>query len=143
MKFVVRGLPVPQGSTRAFTFRGKDGRPGARVTHTNEAKLADWRAMVHHEAQLVAPKAPWEGPVAVQLEFRMPRPDSVPTHRGRGKKRVRVHALPHRRPDLDKLCRALLDGLTNVIFKDDAQVVWLFAKKVYGAPAVTVSVEEL
>ena len=42
---------------------------------------------------------------------------------------------PFVRPDLDKLCRAVLDALTGIAYKDDQQVVSLFATKSYGERA--------
>ena len=39
---------------------------------------------------------------------------------------------PYVRPDLDKLIRAVLDGLTGVAYEDDQQVVRLTAQKAYG-----------
>ena len=39
---------------------------------------------------------------------------------------------PFVRPDLDKLIRAVLDGLTGVAYEDDQQVVRLTAQKAYG-----------
>ena len=36
-------------------------------------------------------------------------------------------------PDLDKLIRAVLDGLTGVAYEDDGQVVQIEAQKLYGA----------
>ena len=60
------------------------------------------------------------GAVEVDLTFVLIKPKSV--------KRI----YPFVRPDLDKLCRAVLDGLTAIAFKDDAQVISLSAKKIYG-----------
>jgi hypothetical protein len=39
---------------------------------------------------------------------------------------------PHIRPDIDKLVRAVLDGLTDVVYRDDEQVTSLTAVKQYG-----------
>ena len=50
---------------------------------------------------------------------------------------------PPRRPDLDKLCRACLDSLTGIVWRDDAQVVRLEASKGYGAPGVVIWVEPI
>ena len=36
-------------------------------------------------------------------------------------------------PDIDKLCRAVLDALTGVMYADDRQVVALSARKVCSA----------
>lgn len=43
-----------------------------------------------------------------------------------------THGKPHaQRPDLDNLIKYLLDVSNNIIFKDDAQVVSIFAQKYY------------
>lgn len=39
---------------------------------------------------------------------------------------------PYVRPDLDKLIRAVLDGLTGVAYEDDQQVIRITAQKAYG-----------
>ncbi len=44
-------------------------------------------------------------------------------------------------PDLDKLCRACLDSLTGIVWRDDSQVVRLEANKDYGAPGAMIWVE--
>jgi len=51
---------------------------------------------------------------------------------------------PATRPsDLDKLVRAVLDALTGIVWKDDAQVVALKATKVQGVtPGVEVEATE-
>ncbi len=44
-------------------------------------------------------------------------------------------------PDLDKLVRAVLDGLTAIAYRDDGQVTNLWATKEYGPePGVWVQV---
>jgi Holliday junction resolvase RusA-like endonuclease len=46
-------------------------------------------------------------------------------------------------PDLDKLIRAVLDGLTAIAYKDDAQVTEIRAIKIYGErPGVEIQVVE-
>jgi len=125
--FQVYGLPVPQGSTRAFVVKG---RP--IITSTSKG-LPAWRHLVSSEAQRHA-RTPFEGPVAVQLEFSLPKPKSAP------KKRF---TYPTKRPDLDKLVRSVLDGITHVLVRDDSQVVSITATKEYGPPGVHIIVEEI
>ena len=48
-----------------------------------------------------------------------------------------------RRPDIDKHCRACLDSLTGIVWRDDAQVVRLEASKDYGIPSVMIWVEPI
>jgi len=72
--------------------------------------------------------------VEVAIQFNFIKPASVP------KSRVR----PVVKPDIDKLIRAILDGLTGVAFKDDAQVVKVIASKNYDSKeSVVVTVCDL
>jgi len=128
ISFRVHGLPVPQGSTRAFVVKGKP------VITSTAKGLSSWRRIVADVAQRFAPDEPWEGPVGIELHFGIPKPKSAP-------KRRRVW--PDKRPDLDKLCRSVLDSLTYVIFADDSQVVDISATKDYGAPGVVVEVRRI
>jgi crossover junction endodeoxyribonuclease RusA len=66
------------------------------------------------------------GPVQVMARFVMSRPRS---HFRADGVSVLPRAPRYPRLDVDKLGRALLDGLTGVCFDDDSQVVWLSAEK--------------
>jgi crossover junction endodeoxyribonuclease RusA len=128
ISFEVRGVPAPQGSARGFVVGGK-------VCITTASRgLAAWRRLVSDVAQQHAPSSLWEGPLAVTLMFRMPKPNGAPKKR---------RTWPDRRPDLDKLCRACLDSLTGIGWRDDAQVVRLEAEKDYGVPGVVIWVERV
>ena len=74
---------------------------------------------------------PIDAPVVVEAVFVFPRPKSVKRN------------YPTVAPDLDKLCRALGDGMTvdaNVLVDDSRIVVW-HASKVYGErPGVSVKI---
>ena len=126
--FQVHGLPAPQGSTRAFVVKGKP-----IITSTAKG-LSAWRRLVADVAQDFAPEQPWEGPVGIDLHFGLPKPKSAPKTR---------RVWPDKRPDLDKLTRAVLDALTYVVFADDSQVVEIRATKDYGAPGVAVEVHRI
>lgn len=123
--FHVRGLPIAQGSTRSWV---KNGRPV--ITSTSKG-LGAWRRLVADVAQAHAPQEPWEGPVAITLDFGLPKPKSAPKRR---------RLWPAKRPDLDKLTRSVLDALTYVIFSDDCQVVEFHVRKEYGPPGVIIEV---
>ena len=126
--FQVHGLPAPQGSTRAFVVKGKP-----IITSTAKG-LSAWRRLVADVAQDFAPEQPWQGPVGIDLHFGLPQPKSAPKTR---------RVWPDKRPDLDKLTRAVLDALTYVVFADDSQVVEIRATKDYGAPGVAVEVHRI
>ena len=127
--FDVAGLPVTQGSMRAFV---RNGRP--ILTSTSGQKLKDWRDTIAYAAQDArqGEYADAGVPVFVSLAFALPRPKSAP----------KSVLYPTKKPDLDKLIRAALDALTSVVFKDDSQVVDLTATKRFaeGAPGVSVQV---
>jgi crossover junction endodeoxyribonuclease RusA len=128
ISFQVHGLPIPQGSTRAWVVNGKP------IITSSAKGLTTWRRLVADVAQDFAPKEPWEGPVGIELHFGIPKPKSAP-------KRKRVW--PDKRPDLDKLTRAVLDALTYVVFADDSQVIDIRASKDYGAPGVVVEIRRI
>jgi Holliday junction resolvase RusA-like endonuclease len=138
IRFHVRGLPVPQGALKVGIANGR-----AHLFNRSPGPLSDWRHAVASVAQSHAPKELWEGPVALSLAFGLPRPKSRPTTVGRGKKKRTIRIWPDRRPDVDKLIRAVLDSLTLVIFRDDSQVVQVHATKDYGVPGVKVEVRRV
>lgn len=114
--FHVQGIPVQQGSVRAF---------GSRVVHDNKAELKSWRYAVAVSAQAAGIR-PADAALKVNLTFTFIRHKSVTAKK-------RPH--PNVKPDLDKLVRAVLDALTGVAWRDDAQVVAIEAVKVYGDAA--------
>lgn len=122
LTFTTYGLPVPQGSTRAFVVNGR------AVTTSANRNLRPWRdtmaaaaRFAMQEATENAPGSLLDGPVRVSATFTLPRP----------KTRPRRDRWPDRKPDVDKLARGLLDALSGPVFKDDAQVVWLEVAKRY------------
>jgi Holliday junction resolvase RusA-like endonuclease len=134
LAFQVFGDPVPQGSKRAFVVKNR-----AVVVDDNKATLRSWRSAVIDAArvELNADRevawAPEKGPVRVTLMFFLRRP-----------KRPKAD-VPIVKPDVDKLARAVLDGLTDAgVFRDDSQVTTLTARKRYTteAPCVRVFVDQ-
>ena len=111
ISFRVNGLPVPQGSMKVIN---------GRVLHSQGSALAVWRSMIGWEAKL-AKATPHEYPVKITINFIMPRPKTV------------KRPYPSVAPDLDKLIRAVLDGLTGIAYDDDSQVVEIHSRKIYGA----------
>jgi Holliday junction resolvase RusA-like endonuclease len=98
------------------------------------SRLKSWRAAVAAEAG-----RHWSGPPAtaactISAEFVFERPKS---HWRRAGELTKAAPLHPARPDIDKVCRALLDGLTGVVMADDSQVVWLNAHKRYGNTSET------
>jgi Holliday junction resolvase RusA-like endonuclease len=120
VSFVVAGLPVPQGSSRAFVVRGK-----AIVTSSNR-NLKAWRDRIANEAQRAQDRSHFyreDGcAYSVDLLFSLPRPKDLP------KCSITLHT---KKPDLDKLIRAVLDGITGILIRDDSEVCSIVANKRY------------
>ena len=110
-----KGAFVRGGRVRFFT------KPAVRREHDNMVALV--------AAKLPADWEPYSGPVAVRIHLCYPF---------RRSERTRVVAdgleIPHdRRPDLDNLCKGLIDALTTAqIWRDDGQISDLDVSKVWG-----------
>jgi len=115
-------VPVTKGSVRAFTPAGWS-RPVLTSTSTG---LKAWEAVVRHAAT-EALRETWPRGVGVRVDlaFILPRPQAHP------KRRAIAHT---KKPDLDKLTRAVLDALTGVAYADDAQVCRMTLDKRYAEP---------
>jgi crossover junction endodeoxyribonuclease RusA len=119
--FFIPGVPAPQGSKSFKGFRG--GKP---ILAESSAKVKPWRTAVSFlaHAEVEARGEAWNEPLFVTLAFWLPRPASVTERR---------RPYPAVKPDLDKLIRSTLDGLTDSgLIGDDAQVVTLLAGKKYA-----------
>jgi Holliday junction resolvase RusA-like endonuclease len=136
IQFTAYGIPAPKGSTKAFF------RPGMKfpvVTEDNK-HTRPWEAIVKDAAlqEMMRKSLTMStGPLHLHVDFHMPRPKSLP-------KRVSHHT---KKPDLDKLLRAVKDALTGIVWHDDAQVVHVVASKDYAGgsemPRVNVRVESV
>lgn len=127
LTITVHGIPAPQGSKRHVG--------GGRMVESSKA-VGPWREAVRHETQQAMraqSKHGHSGPVSVRVIFTLPRPQAHLSARGGLRPSAPEHHI--RRPDLDKLARAVMDGLTSAgAYCDDAQVVELDARKTYGSP---------
>jgi crossover junction endodeoxyribonuclease RusA len=112
LTFFVPGKPAPQGSKRHV---------GNGILLESSPHVGPWRervAIAAHNAMNGRPI--YSGQVEVWLDFILPRPKSTPKTRT-------PPAI--KRPDIDKLARAILDAITGTILADDAQVTYLSATK--------------
>lgn len=135
--FTVVGIPRTAGSKRAFPFHKGGGRLGVRVTD-NDTRGKDWRVAVVAACREAYRGLPLEGPLSLRVTFRLPRPKG---HSGARGLLPSAPAYPTTVPDATKLLRCLEDGLTGVLWHDDAQIVEQVVVKVYGQPGADVVVE--
>jgi Holliday junction resolvase RusA-like endonuclease len=122
IKFGVEGTPIPQGSMRHIG--------NGRMIHSRATELATWRALIANAAKSAGCK-PIDSPIIISMRFRLKRPKTV------------KRDLPTVPPDLDKLVRGVLDGLTDTAYADDSQVIDIRASKVYSdAPGVDIEISD-
>ena len=111
----VFGDPAPQGSKKVV--RG-------RLIEASK-KLKPWRAAIEKACVPYADQNIYLGPVRLEVDFFLPRPPSI---------KMTKRPFPIVPPDLDKLLRAVGDGIgqSGMIWGDDSQVVEIFARKFYA-----------
>jgi len=127
----VHGIPTPQGSKSGFAIKRGGEYTGrvAMVEGSNKSaqarqRMQSWREAVRSAAQeAMGVRQPLDGPLSAVVVFTLPKPASAPKRR---------QSWPCKRPDLDKLLRAVFDAVTQAgVFRDDAQIIALTATKRY------------
>lgn len=122
-RVLVHGLPIPQGSKTVASVNGRSW-----VRDSNDRVLRPWRRSVAAACSGRVPE-PLDGPLVIRLLFVFPPPVSA-------SKRRRLLPATKSTGDLDKLVRAVFDGMTTGgLIRDDARICGLVAAKVYGATA--------
>ena len=141
IEFRVYGVPAPGGSKKAFYIK-KLGR--AIVTDACK-RNKPWRADVAAAAMEAYQGPLLTGPINLTVEFIMPRPKyHYRTGRGAGEMKPDAPCKHIKRPDVDKLSRAVMDALTKVVWLDDSQVCDKTVSKRYGErPGARVVIEEI
>ena len=140
LSFTVLGTPKAQPRPR-FSRNGHAYDPGSADEWKDAVANAATRALILAQPQI---KEAIQTPVALRLEFYMPRPKS---HFRKGEIRVIYqtekgfsHVI---KPDLDNLEKAVMDALTTAgIWKDDSQVCSKKSAKFYanGDPGCAVTI---
>lgn len=104
----IRGIPRPQGSKVVFRNGGM---------RESSIYLKEWRrTMTLAAVHIHNNRPPLDGPLAIGLEFVLARPKALS---------ARKPTPPAaKRPDWDKLSRAVCDALTDArVYRDDSQIV--------------------
>ena len=115
ISFYICGEPAPQGSKTAFV-RGRR----AVLVETSK-KLPAWRKQIEDTARREYEGEPIDRPVRVAVDFFMPKPQKP------------RFEWPATAPDLDKLQRAIGDGLEKGgVLKNDSRIVEWVARKHYA-----------
>lgn len=134
-------LPPPQAAKLRSYIATDTGEPWPQeytpadtVGFETLVKSAARRAMGHNRAM--------EGPLFLTATFVMPIPQSWPAARRLDAANGKIW--PISRPDLDNLVKAIKDGMNEVVYKDDSQVVREKVQKIYGVdPLIQIKVAPL
>ena len=140
-EFVVLGKPQPAGSKKAMM--PKKARYPIVVDDNKHAK-AYKQSVAGVALAAMNGRSLFAGPVEVRMLFVLERPKSH--YRAGGElsaagERAPMHVT---RPDVLKLARAVEDGMTGVVYKDDGQIVRETLSKVWGSePRALIAVTEV
>lgn len=113
IEFKIPAIPVAQPRHRVGVIAGKARAFGAPKSHPIHA----FKASARMAAAEVYDGPPLEGALRVDAVFVFPRTQAQTW------KRRPMPRLPHtKKPDRDNLDKALLDALSGLLWRDDAQV---------------------
>jgi len=129
---------------KGFVLKGKGGvADRAIITHVKGKPLALWREAVKSKVLEVKGAGRIQGPVLTTLCYHLPSPKSRPKVLNTLKQRWEWEH-PWRKPDLEKLTRAVMDALKGVLLVDDAQVVKRTEEKIFSdEPGVEIIVQAM
>ncbi len=88
-----------------------------------------WQEQIQAFFKINWPKTPMEGPIALDLSFFLPIPETAPIKEPARSAWIGRHLIMP--PDLDNLSKAFNDGAKKYLFLDDAQVVSQMMSKAY------------
>jgi crossover junction endodeoxyribonuclease RusA len=146
LAFTVLGVAEPKGSTRTLpaghvmqklkkhipvVIRDFREMAMATITTSDNPDVKKWQAEINRAAWSANQDRPadrrgdfQQGPIELSVRFFLPRPTGL----------AKSYTGPHlKKPDLDKLVRAVKDALKDVVWKDDSQVIHVDAWKGYAA----------
>jgi len=128
----IPGEPVAQKRPRVSVLNGH--------AHVYDHKdSVDYKQLVSLAASKEV-SAPMEGP----FYLRVIAQKSIPASWSKKKQLQAIGGTirPTSKPDVDNYAKAIMDGLSGIVWKDDSQVVSLMAEKIYSVrPGVHVEIE--
>ena len=132
ISFTIPGDPIAQPRHKV-SIRGK--KPVAYIP--GDHPIHAYKEAIQLAAKVaMAGLAPVEGPVLVTVLFRFARPKSH-------SKAARIDHNHRQKPDLDNLCKAVLDALNGICWADDSQVCQIRASKAWRTEGQTIVVIDL
>lgn len=120
VSFVIKGVPKVKKRPMFSTQGGKlrTYTPKTTATYENLVKLKAEENFKH----------PIDGSISLAIRFYLPRPKRLIW-----KRRPMPEIYSDKRPDIDNLAKAVIDGLNGIAFKDDGQIADLHITKKFHA----------
>ncbi|GIO36233.1 hypothetical protein J41TS12_10940 [Paenibacillus antibioticophila] len=135
VQFTIYGEPVAQG-------RPKFSTAGGFAKAYDPAKSRDYKDYVRLAATEHAPKVPLEGPIGMVLTVYRSTPKSFSKRRAALAEAGEI--TPTTKPDVDNYLKGVKDALKGIIWRDDSQVVEVYARKRYSTrPRIEVKIKQL
>ena len=132
ISFTVPGDPIAQPRHKVSTRGGF-----AKAYIPKDHPIHAYKEAVRLAAKIaMAGLTPVEGPVSLRVCFCIARPKS----HSKARRADHNHT---QKPDLDNLCKALLDALNGICWADDSQVCQIRASKAWRTEGQTIVVIDL
>lgn len=135
IKFTIPGQPVAKG-------RPKFARRGAFVSTYTPEKTVNYENLVKMAAaEAMAGREPSANPIAMIVELSMQIPASWSAKRRALAAEGIIRAT--KKPDADNILKGIKDGCNGIVWRDDAQVVYIVISKDYSeTPCARITVNE-
>ena len=124
LRIVIPGEPVPKLRARQAQL------PNGRMHSYTPAKTAVYERRVALACRTAAYGAQFDpdAPLSVEARFYMPIPKSLSKRR-----QETLNGEWHtKKPDADNLLKAILDGCNGIAYRDDNQIAFTAASKIYS-----------
>jgi len=134
-KFIIPGNPIAQARPRAT-------RRGNKIMMYDPKESREYKEFVALIAKQHAPKNPYEGAlqVAINIYRQIPK-NTTKKNRALFLKGIKR---PVSKADTSNYVKGIEDALNGIIYKDDSQIVDLYASKFYSEnPRVEVTIKDL
>ncbi len=121
IRVVIDGRPISKGRAR-MTALGRAYTPAKTRAYESHGRMAAQIAM--------GGRSPLDGSLSAVVTAKLPVPASWSA-----KKRAAALSgvvLPVSRPDIDNYLKSCFDALNGIVWKDDSQIVEVFARKIYA-----------
>ncbi|WP_162985591.1 RusA family crossover junction endodeoxyribonuclease [Virgibacillus halodenitrificans] len=140
IEFIIPGQPVAQARPRAGKIQRGKKRGQTVLYDPQESK--NYKNYVSIIAKQHAPKIPFEGALQVSIKIYRQIPKST-TKKDRALFLAGIKR-PVTKADTSNYVKGIEDALNGIIYKDDSQIVDLYAAKYYSDnPRVEISVREI